>query len=82
MTDREDKIRQRAYSLWEEEGHPQGRAEHHWQRAAREVETLAEAVAPARPAGGSPALAEPELAPKTKGRARAATTQKRAPGKR
>ena len=45
MTDREDKIRERAYGIWEEEGHPHGRAEHHWQRAAREV---VEPPAPAR----------------------------------
>ncbi len=28
--DREDKIRARAYQLWEEEGRPEGRAEQHW----------------------------------------------------
>ena len=37
MTDREDKIRQRAYGIWEEEGYPHGRAQDHWHRAAREV---------------------------------------------
>lgn len=37
MVDREDKIRQRAYSIWEEEGHPHGRADDHWHRAAREM---------------------------------------------
>lgn len=33
MDEREDKIRQRAHRLWEEEGRPDGRAEHHWQQA-------------------------------------------------
>lgn len=28
--DREDRIRARAYQLWEEEGRPEGRAEQHW----------------------------------------------------
>ena len=41
MTDRKDKIRERAYGIWEEEGHPHGRAADHWQRAVREVEGVA-----------------------------------------
>ncbi len=36
--DREEKIRQRAYELWEAEGRPEGRQAEHWQRAAREIE--------------------------------------------
>lgn len=31
--DRDDKIRARAYQLWEEEGRPEGRAEQHWYTA-------------------------------------------------
>jgi hypothetical protein len=38
MTDREEKIRERAHHIWEEEGRPEGRAADHWHRAAREVE--------------------------------------------
>ncbi len=41
MTDREDKIRERAYGIWEEEGYPHGRAEDHWRRAVREIEGVA-----------------------------------------
>jgi hypothetical protein len=37
MTDREQKIRQRAYGIWEAEGHPHGRDQDHWHRAAQEV---------------------------------------------
>ncbi len=37
MTDKEHQIRERAYSIWEAEGYPHGRAEDHWHRAAREV---------------------------------------------
>jgi hypothetical protein len=30
-------IRQRAYSIWEEEGRPDGREWDHWERALREI---------------------------------------------
>jgi Protein of unknown function (DUF2934) len=33
MTDRENRIRERAYFLWLEEGCPEGQAERHWQAA-------------------------------------------------
>lgn len=33
MDDREQLIRERAYRLWEEQGRPDGRAEHHWHKA-------------------------------------------------
>ena len=33
----EQRIRERAYQIWEEEGHPQGRDSEHWQRARSEV---------------------------------------------
>jgi hypothetical protein len=32
-----DRIKRRAYALWEEEGRPDGRAEEHWSRAEAEV---------------------------------------------
>jgi Protein of unknown function (DUF2934) len=35
--DREDRIRERAYRLWEREGRPQGRHETHWHQASQEV---------------------------------------------
>jgi hypothetical protein len=31
------RIEERAYALWEAEGHPHGKHEEHWQRAAREI---------------------------------------------
>jgi hypothetical protein len=37
---REEWIRRRAYSLWEEEGHPTGRDSHHWEQARKEREVL------------------------------------------
>ena len=33
--DRHDAIRTRAYQLWEEEGRPHGRDEHHWHAASQ-----------------------------------------------
>jgi hypothetical protein len=31
--DREQRIRERAYQLWEADGAPEGKAEHYWHRA-------------------------------------------------
>jgi hypothetical protein len=36
--DLETRIRQRAYSLWEEDGRPNGRAEEYWERARKLIE--------------------------------------------
>lgn len=33
--DKEDRIRQRAYEIWEREGRPHGRHEDHWHEASR-----------------------------------------------
>jgi len=33
-----DRIRKRAYEIWEREGRPHGRHEHHWHAAMREIE--------------------------------------------
>ena len=33
MVDQEQRIRARAYRIWEEEGRPEGRAEVHWDMA-------------------------------------------------
>jgi hypothetical protein len=36
-SDREQEIRQRAYAIWEHEGHPRGRDLAHWFRAEAEI---------------------------------------------
>ena len=36
-SDREERIRQRAYAIWQSEGHTHGREEEHWHRAEREI---------------------------------------------
>ena len=37
-SDREERIRQRAYRLWEEAGRPDGSAQEHWDRAAQDLD--------------------------------------------
>lgn len=36
--DRENRIRKRAYELWEAAGKPEGRHDEHWEQAAREID--------------------------------------------
>ncbi|MBP2291346.1 DUF2934 domain-containing protein [Azospirillum rugosum] len=36
--DREERIRRRAYQIWEREGHPEGRGEAHWAQACAEID--------------------------------------------
>lgn len=38
MSDKEQRIRTRAYEIWEREGRHEGRAEEHWRQAEVEVE--------------------------------------------
>jgi hypothetical protein len=33
MSDRDQKIREQAYRIWEEEGRPEGKHDEHWRRA-------------------------------------------------
>ncbi len=37
-SDREEKIRSRAYTIWQREGGPEGRGEEHWAQAEREID--------------------------------------------
>ena len=47
--DREQRIRLRAYTIWEREGRPEGREQEHWEQARREIEAEDRAgAAPAR----------------------------------
>ena len=38
MATREERIRERAHQLWEQEGCPEGRGAEHWERASREID--------------------------------------------
>ncbi|MBU8539852.1 DUF2934 domain-containing protein [Falsiroseomonas tokyonensis] len=49
----EDRIRQRAHEIWEQEGRPQGRQEAHWARASREMAEQAAAAPPSDLAGAA-----------------------------
>ncbi|AJR23435.1 MULTISPECIES: DUF2934 domain-containing protein [Sphingobium] len=40
--DTEDRIRERAYAIWEAQGHPEGLAEDHWRQAEAEIGGLPE----------------------------------------
>ncbi len=40
MTDREQRIRGRAYAIWEHEGRPEGQAARHWRMAEHAIEVL------------------------------------------
>ncbi|MBA1143072.1 DUF2934 domain-containing protein [Mesorhizobium neociceri] len=38
MPSKEERIKQRAYEIWEREGHPAGRDQEHWDQAVQEIE--------------------------------------------
>ena len=44
--DREQRIRERAYSLWDGEGRPEGRADEFWERARALIEAEDDPDAP------------------------------------
>ncbi|WP_025602797.1 DUF2934 domain-containing protein [Burkholderia sp. WSM2230] len=45
----EDRIRKRAYELWESDGSPEGRADDYWARAQAQIEAEGEAGEAAPP---------------------------------
>ena len=55
---RNDRVRERAHRIWEEEGSPEGQESQHWEQAEREIE--AEDAARMQDS--------PETTPKGKGR--------------
>lgn len=57
---REERVRERAHGIWEDEGRPFGRHQEHWQRACGEIDAethLAGRLAGAGNPGGDPATA-------------------------
>jgi Protein of unknown function (DUF2934) len=50
--EREERIRKRAYQLWEEDGSPEGRAEEYWHRARQLIDQEAQATSPSHSSGG------------------------------
>jgi len=69
-----ERIRQRAQAIWEREGRPEGRHEHHWREAEKEIaaEEFATAAARKKPAASKPrtAKAGPKPARTAAGRAK------------
>ena len=63
-SDREERIKQRAYALWQSEGHRHGRHEDHWHRAEREIaaEEAGSSKAPRRAPRSGKAAAEKSAA--------------------
>jgi hypothetical protein len=53
MTEREERIRRRAYELWENSGKPEGKDDYFWNIAAGEID--AEDREPPRPEPTKPA---------------------------
>jgi hypothetical protein len=56
MDDVEERVRERAYRLWEEEGCPQGQAETHWDKARELVAIELNYKLAMQPVGGEPKL--------------------------
>jgi len=65
QSDRDARIRDRAYQIWLSEGRPHGRDEAHWQQAERDIETEEAASA-----GAERAPVTTEASPPTVSRAR------------
>jgi hypothetical protein len=63
-SDREERIKQRAYAIWQSEGHRHGRHEDHWHRAEREIaaEEAGPGEAPRRASRPRKAAAEKSVA--------------------
>jgi DUF2934 family protein len=62
-TDRLERVRQRAYELWEQEGRPDGKEEEHWRRADAEIacEEAPSAPTTSEELGRAPTVAEQPL---------------------
>ena len=76
--DRQNRIRQRAHEIWEQEGRPEGAHERHWRQAENEMaaadaKPVKKPAAPRKPAAAKaarPAAAKAAAAPKPKAAAR------------
>jgi hypothetical protein len=64
-SDKEARIRERAYEIWVREGQPHGRDAEHWQKAEAEIVAESGAVADHAAAGSKPGTEAPSTAPAT-----------------
>lgn len=74
----QDRVRRRAYELWEREGRPEGRDREHWEQARREIKAEGGASAPGQPVP-CPTLAAPDGGETTPAQATAAAAAVSAP---
>jgi Protein of unknown function (DUF2934) len=51
LVDREQRIRDRAYAIWEYEGRPDGQSERHWRLAEQAIAKIEEGAVSVDPAG-------------------------------
>lgn len=51
---RDDRVRERAYEIWESEGRPEAQSEAHWARACQEVDAEAGAGDASNPPPSTP----------------------------
>ena len=65
-TSAKDRIRARAYILWEEEGKPEGRSGHHWHQARSEIERQDAEALEGGAQDAAPASAKKGRTPKAK----------------
>ena len=54
--DRDARIRRRAHEMWEAEGRPEGQADHHWSRAAEDIDREDAAIQREGVAGEKPGV--------------------------
>jgi hypothetical protein len=54
--DRDARIRRRAHEMWEAEGRPEGQADHHWSRAAEDLDREDAAIQREGVAGEKPGV--------------------------
>ncbi|MBZ9679938.1 DUF2934 domain-containing protein [Mesorhizobium sp. ESP6-5] len=64
--DRQERIRNRAHQIWQEEGHPAGQHERHWHQAAADVdrEDAGKPTVGKKPAKKAPGASKAKAAPK------------------
>jgi hypothetical protein len=62
---RDERVRKRAYEIWEKEGRPHGRHDEHWRRAAEEDLAREDAAAAKEGRGEKPPSSQPKPAGKS-----------------
>jgi hypothetical protein len=82
-SDREERVRQRAYEIWQSEGHGHGRHEDHWHQAEREIaaeEAAGSGKAPRRTTRSRTVSSSKTIAPKSAGTKATAASAARSRG--